>query len=175
MDDVRLEPFSERHLDGAARLVLDPDVQRFTRVPVAPPPEFARRWLEMYEAGRRDGTREAFAVVDASGAFLGVAVAPDIRREAETAELGYVIAPEARGRGVASRALALLTRWAFDELGAVRLELLISAANPASKRVAQRCGYRLEGTLRSSYLKPGVREDTELWSRLRDDPEPDGG
>ena len=174
MDEIRLEAFSEAHLEGAARLVEDPDVLRFTRVPVPPPRDFARQWLARYEAGRADGTREAFAVVDAGGAFLGVAVVPDIRREEATAELGYVIAPEARGRGVATRALELLTDWSFAELGMVRLELLISVENPASKRVAERCGYRLEGVLRSAYVKPGVREDTELWSRLRDDPAPAG-
>lgn len=54
----------------------------------------------------------------------------------------------------------------------LRLELLISVANEASKRVATRAGYVREGVLRSLYLKPGVREDTEIWSRLATDPEP---
>jgi RimJ/RimL family protein N-acetyltransferase len=61
--------------------------------------------------------------------------------------------------------------WAFSELGALRLELLISVDNDASKRVAERCGYLREGVLRSLHLKQDVRVDTEMWSRLPDDPD----
>jgi RimJ/RimL family protein N-acetyltransferase len=51
----------------------------------------------------------------------------------------------------------------------VRLELLISVENPASKRVAERCGYAVEGVLRSMHVREGFREDTEIWSRLPGD------
>ena len=94
---------------------------------------------------------------------------PAIDLEARTAELGYIVAEEARGRGVATEGLRLLTDWALSELGALRLELLISVENEASKRVAERCGYEREGVLRSTYVKPGVREDVEIWSRLGND------
>ena len=168
---VQLEPLGESHLDSVAQLIRDADVLRFTRVPVPPPADFPRAWLDMYEQGRRDGTREAFAIVDsADGSFLGVAVVPGIDRVTRTAELGYVVAPAARGRGVATHALRLLTEWAFSELDALRLELMISADNDASKRVAARCGYVREGVLRSLHFKQGLREDTEIWSRLPTDP-----
>ena len=79
------------------------------------------------------------------------------------------MAPRARGRGVATWALDALTRWGFAELDALRLELLISVDNEASKTVAERCGYVREGVLRSLHVKQGVREDTEIWSRLASD------
>ena len=63
-----------------------------------------------------------------------------------------------------------LTRWAFDELGALRITLIIDVENRASSRVAERCGYVLEGVMRSSYLKDDVRVDAGLWSRLPTDP-----
>jgi RimJ/RimL family protein N-acetyltransferase len=171
MPTVRLEPLGESHLDALAQLVADEDVLRFTRIPVPPPANFPQAWVDSYEQGRRDGTREAFAIVEAgSVGFLGVAVVPRIDRETRTAELGYVVVPEARGRGVATEALSLLTQWAFSQLDAVRLELMISADNEASKRVAARCGYVREGVLRSLYFKQGLREDTEIWSRLASDP-----
>jgi RimJ/RimL family protein N-acetyltransferase len=148
----------------------DPDLLRFTRIPEPVPPGFARTWLERYEEGRAAENREAFAVVDDAGEFLGLALAPEIDRDTATAELGYAVTPGARGRGVASEALRQLTEWAFGQQGMVRLELLISVDNPASKKVAERCGYVREGVLRSSYVKPGRREDTEIWSRLATDP-----
>ena len=47
---------------------------------------------------------------------------------------------------------------------------VIDVANGASKRVAERCGYELEGVMRSTYLKQGRRTDAELWSRIRRTP-----
>jgi RimJ/RimL family protein N-acetyltransferase len=147
----------------------DPDVLRFTRIPEPPPEGFVRSWLERYEEGRRDGSREAFAIEDEAGGFLGLAVAPTIDRETGTVELGYIVAERARGRGVATEALRRLTEWAFGELEVERAELLIGLDNGASKRVAERCGYVREGVLRSVYFKQGRREDTEIWSRLATD------
>jgi RimJ/RimL family protein N-acetyltransferase len=171
MGPIRLELLSESHLEPLQALVDDPDVQRFTRVPAPPPPGFPRTLVRGYTEGRRRGKREGFAILDrADGAFLGIAVVPRIEPEARTAELGYVVVPEARGRGVATAALRFLTNWGFATLEAERLELLISVDNEASKRVAARCGYQLEGVLRSLYIKPGLRGDTELWSRLPGDP-----
>jgi len=167
---VRLEPFTEAHLEAVSGLLDDPAVLRFTRVPEPVPDGFAATWLARYEEGRRDGTRELFAVVgEGDGEFLGVGAVPVIDREAATLELGYVVAPAARGRGVATAALRLLTEWAFSEAGAERIELLIGVDNDASKVVAERAGYVRDGVLRSAYLKQGRRQDTELWSRLKAD------
>jgi len=166
---IRLEPFAEHHLPAIPDLLADPDVQRFTRVPVPAPADFPRTWLGRYQQGRRDKTSEAFAIVDPGEAFCGLALAVSIDREAREAELGYVVAPAARGRGVATEALRLLTRWAFAELDALRLELLIGADNEPSKLVARRCGYVREGVLRSVHLKQGRRGDLEIWSRLATD------
>jgi len=167
---IRLEPLGAEHVADVEAMLGDPDLLRFTRIPEPVPPGFASAWLERYEEGRRDGSREAFAIVGGEGEFLGIAMAPRIDRESQTAELGYVVAPVTRGRGVATEALRRLTAWAFEELGMLRLELMISVENPASKKVAERCGYVFEGVLRSLYFKPGLREDTEIWSRLATDP-----
>jgi RimJ/RimL family protein N-acetyltransferase len=165
---VQLERFREDHLDGMASLLADPDVLRFTRVPVPVPDGFARTWFGRYEEGRRTGERELFAIVDGPE-FLGLAMAAPIDRAARTAELGYVVIPAARGRGVATQALRALTAWAFATLGMLRLELVIGVDNPGSKRVAERCGYVREGVLRSVHFKQDLREDVEIWSRLPSD------
>ena len=170
MSELKLEPLGQAHLEAVAELVKDPAVQRYTRIPLPLPKDFARSWIETYERGRAEGTHEGFAIVDESRTFLGLALAFGFDREAQTVELGYVVAPAARGRGVAVRALEFLTEWAFDELGALRVELRISVENEASSRVAERAGYVREGVLRSVYFKQGIREDEEVWSRLPTDP-----
>lgn len=167
---MRLELLDERHLPAVRTLLDDPDVLRFTRVPEPPPPSFPRDWLVRYEAARVDGTGEAFAAVDGDGAFLGLALAPAIDRDSGEVELGYIVAPGARGRGVAQWMLRELTAWAFEHAGAERIVLIINVENGASERVAERCGYTREGVLRSIYLKPGVRTNASIWSRLPSDP-----
>jgi len=143
-------------------------------VPEPAPPGFGRDWIARYEAGERDGTNAGFAAVDEAGAFVGLALAPEIDVEARELELGYIVTPAARGRGVGSAMLRELTRWAFEEAGALRAYLLIDTANAASQRIAERCGYVLEGVHRSVYLKQGIRTDITVWSRLPSDPEPAG-
>ena len=166
---LRLVPLAAGHLDAMDALVRDPDVLRFTRVPEPAPPGFARDWLDRYLAGRADGSRIGFAVEDDAGAFLGLALAPSIDAEAGEVELGYIVAPDARGRGVATALLRELTRWALDELRAQRIVLLIDAENAGSLRVAERCGYVREGVMRSAWVKQDRRADQEIWSRLPSD------
>jgi len=168
---MELEPLGEQHLGGLTALIADPEVLHFTRIPEPPPADFERSWIARYEQGRAEGTSEAFAIVE-DGRFLGVALAPHIEPEDQEAELGYIVAREARGRGVATEALRRLTRWAFDELGMQRLVLIIESANAPSVRVAERSGYQLEGVLRSTHLKQGRRIDALQYSRLPTDPEP---
>jgi GNAT superfamily N-acetyltransferase len=109
-DVIRLEPIGQEHLDGLAALGQDPLVLRNTRVPEPWPEGFERTWVEAYERGRQDGTRDGYAIVDAeSGAFLGIAGVVDLEQGANQGEIGYALVSEARGRGIATRALELVT------------------------------------------------------------------
>jgi RimJ/RimL family protein N-acetyltransferase len=166
---VRLEPLSATHVADLEELARDAEVRRHTYVPSHPETGFGKTWFDVYERGRADGVREGFAIIDAEdGSFLGLAAAVRLDEEASEAELGYILAPEARGRGVATEALRLLTEWGFAR-GLHRLELRIGADNAASERVAERCGYVREGLLRSIHFKEGRRNDMLVYSRLRTD------
>ena len=168
---MKLEPLGAEHLPGLTALTADAEAVRFTRLPEPVPDGFAESWLARYERGREDGTGYGFAALDDEGGFLGVGLAPHVDSETREVELGYIVARDARGRGVATEMVRQLTRWAFDELGALRVYLLIDVENVASLRVAERCGYTHEGVMRSVYLKPGApRVDQAVWSRLPSDP-----
>jgi RimJ/RimL family protein N-acetyltransferase len=103
------------------------------------------------------------------GEFLGFAAIVDLDLEGRQGEIGYVVTPDARGRGVATRGLRLVTGWALDELGLLRVELHIDPENTASIRVAERCAYVREGVLRSLHFKEDIRGDTAIYSLLRTD------
>jgi len=150
-------------------LVGDEAIKEFTLVPTAAGESFVRSWIRGYEDGWRGGTRAGFVVrAVGDGGFLGFASMFRLDLPAREAEIGYAVAPAARGRGVAGRALALLTRWGIDDLGLERLELRIAVTNPASERVAAHGGYVQEGVLRRVHFKEGRRVDLGIWSRLRE-------
>jgi RimJ/RimL family protein N-acetyltransferase len=168
-DYLELEPLTQDDVPDLLGLVDDPDIVSYTRVPAGADEQFVRWWIGRYESGWHDGTRAGFAVRDHDGAFLGFAAVVDLDLEHHEGELGYMVAPAARGRGVSLRALELLTRWCFDELDLVRVELRIDVANTASLRIAERAGYRQDGVLRNVHFKDGARCDLAVWSRLTSD------
>ena len=169
-DAVRLVPLGPEHDAGLDDVAVDPDVRRFTYVPSDPPPGFASGWRGRYEEGWRDGTRAGFAIESLDGRFLGFAAFVRLELDNGQGEIGYIVGPAARGRGVATRMLRLLSSWGFDELGLERIELRIDVENVASERVARRAGFLREGVLRSVAFKEGLRADVGVWSRLRSDP-----
>ena len=166
---VRLTPLTRAYEGELEALIEAADVRRFTRLPTEPPAGFAKRWLRIYEKGWREGSRAGFAIEGHDGAFLGLGMFVRLEREGRQGEIGYVVGPGARGKGVATRTLRLLTDWGFSGLGLERIELWIDVTNPASERVAERAGYIREGVLRSYWFKEDIRCDFGIWSRLRSD------
>jgi RimJ/RimL family protein N-acetyltransferase len=170
-DAVLLEPLGRRHVGEFGWAVDgDPDIIRFTRVPSSPGADFLDVWLGGYEDAWDEGTKAGFAIraVD-DGALLGFAGIVALDLAGHEGEIGYALRRESRGRGAATRSVWLLTRWALEDLGLQRVELRIDVENTASERVAGRCGYRLDGVLRSLHVKEGLRADVGVWSRLASD------
>lgn len=121
--------------------------------------QFARNWRAFGTTGRPSGV--AFAITDAeSGGLVGCCGVDDWTTE-DVAQFGYWIAAPARGRGYATRAAVLLTRWLF-ELGAARVFLTVVAGNEGSVAVARRAGFVYEGTMRSHSVWHGQRCDV-MW------------
>jgi RimJ/RimL family protein N-acetyltransferase len=168
-DAIRLAPLTRAHEPDLATLVEDENVRTYTRVPTEPPPDFPGTWLGSYEQGWRDGSRAGFAIETHEGEFLGLGLFVRIEAEGRQGEIGYIVGPAARGKGVATRTLRLLTEWGFSELGLERIELWIDVTNTASERVAERLGYVREGVLRSYWFKEDIRRDFGIWSLLRTD------
>jgi RimJ/RimL family protein N-acetyltransferase len=83
----------------------------------------------------------------------------------DVVQIGYWLAPRARGRGYATRAVILLTRWLF-ELGAARVFMTIVTGNEPSVEVARRAGFAYEGTMRSHGVWRDERCDVMLFAAL---------
>lgn len=127
------------------------------------------RNIERALASWDEGTWAVFRIVDArtdeivGGANLEF-------RDHEAAEVSYFLRASARGSGRATRAVRLVARWAFDELGVQRLELRTHLDNEASIRLAERAGFTREGVERASRASPdGTRIDSLVFSLLPTD------
>ena len=85
-------------------------------------------------------------------------------------ELSYqVYAAEQRGKGAASEAVNLLVRYLFETKRVNRIRLVIHPGNLASRRLAEKCGFRHEGTARGAWYNKGRHQDVEIYAILHDD------
>jgi len=110
----------------------------------------------------------AFAVTAAEdGRILG-SIGVRFSEAGDVGEIGYWMRDDARGHGYMTRALRLVARWAFDDCGAARVQLRADVENVASRRVAEKAGFQLEGVLRSAHWNPrlGRRQDWAMYSLL---------
>jgi|tagenome__1003787_1003787.scaffolds.fasta_scaffold20763992_2 RimJ/RimL family protein N-acetyltransferase len=165
-----LRPFQPEDYEAASAGREDPESARWVN---ALPFGDAESMAAAGEAERRAGHILHLCAIGEDGRFLGEVVL--CRRtvemaEVDVAEIAYVVAPEARGRGIASQAVRLVTEWAFAELGVKRAEVSVHPDNAASRRVAEKAGFQFEGVLRSLKLIRGVRVDACRYSRLPADP-----
>ena len=147
---VTLRPFRAEDALAVAAACQDPEIQRW--IPMIPVPYAetdARGFILMTLQAWHDGTGYEFAIADAATdryiGSIGLHIGPNTRRYA----IGYLVAPEARGGGVAVRALRLVTRWGFEQLGIERLALWTLPGNVRSQVVAERAGFRFEGIARN--------------------------
>jgi RimJ/RimL family protein N-acetyltransferase len=125
--------------------------------------EFAANWRAFATTGTPSGA--AFAIADAKSGEVAGMCGVDRWSTEDVAQVGYWLATSARGRGYATRALVLLTRWLF-ELGAARVFLTIVAGNEPSVDVARRAGFVYEGTMRSHGVWQDQRCDVMWFAAL---------
>ena len=80
-----------------------------------------------------------------------------------------VYAPEHRRKGIASEAVNLLVRYLFETKQVNRIRLVIHPDNLASRRLAEKCGFRHEGTARGAWYNKGSHQDVEIYAILHRD------
>lgn len=107
---------------------------------------------------------------NASGAYVGESYLANPHWEVPRIEVGYFIVQACTGRGYATEAAQSMVRYAFTEIGVERVDLQCRADNAASQRVAERCGFTLEGRSRRQHrMKSGALVDVLWYGLLRDE------
>ncbi|MET8247174.1 GNAT family N-acetyltransferase [Streptomyces sp. NPDC005202] len=167
-DRLLLRTVGPQDTDAVYAAAQDPDIQRWTPIPSPYLPEHAQSFTEqMVPEGWANGSMLTFGVFLPEGDLVGM-LGLTMRSLGE-AEVGFWATKEHRGNGYITEAALAASRWAFTHLCVDRVEWRAEAGNKASRAVAERAGFRMEGTLRSAINNKGVRRDCWVGSLLPSD------
>ncbi len=164
-----LRPYRPGDADAVYRACLDPETQRWLlALPVPYTRESARAFVEeIAPRGRAEG-RALTATIEAGGEFVGESGLHFVPGRLGP-EIGYWIAPWARGRGYATEAAGALAQWGLGH-GAPRVHLFADVRNAASMAVARKAGFTQEGVVRACLeYRDGTRGDAALFGRTAGD------
>jgi RimJ/RimL family protein N-acetyltransferase len=169
---VTLRALGPADLPAVVEQCRDPEMVRWTTVP-DPEGGYGLREAEEFLAhvarGWEEGSRLSWAIEEQArpGRFCG-SISLDLAEDG-LAEVGFGLHPAARGRGLTDAALRLVRDHAFDTLGLSTLRWRAVVGNWASRRVAAKAGFRLEGTVRRLLVHRGRRYDGWVATLTRDD------
>jgi RimJ/RimL family protein N-acetyltransferase len=163
-----LRPPAESDVEGLTQAIQDHEIARWIDAIPWPYTDSDSRFFitQLSRSGWESGDHVNW-LITVDDAILGVVGLH--RRYPEVQEVGYWLTPAARGRGLATQAVRRVCRFAFEELDAQRVEWQAVVGNEASRRVAERVGFRFEGVLRSRLGRPGSPADAWMAGLLRSD------
>lgn len=160
--DLVLRSWREDDVPALVAACNDAEIVRW--IPIIPSP-YTEADALAFVRGEVLPDQSKFAI-SIAGEVVG-SIGMSLNSHAYRGHIGYWVAAPARGQGVCTRALRLLSSWAFEELGLQRLELITDPDNRASQRVAEKVGFQREGLLRAHLRHPDGRiRDSVLYSLL---------
>lgn len=168
-----LRAFELRDVEPVYAACQDAEILRWTTVPNP----YGRKHAEDFvgaisPAGWREDTLYNFGVFTKDGELvgsMGLVNISQLHTPQRQAELGFWTAREHRGRGRTTEAARAVATWAFTELGVERLEWLAEVGNEASRAVALKVGFVLEGVQRAKVVNDGIRRDAWVGALLPSD------
>jgi len=170
-DAIRLRLVADADRAAIVEACQDPAIQRYTTVPERYGDINAREFARQSALGFADGTAVTLVIVDATtDQLLGTIALRRVQAERGRWSVGYLVAPWARGKGVATAAVRLISRYGFEELDAARIDLLAEPENVASVRVAEGAGFQRERLLRDEIVIKGDAHDVYMYSLLPTEP-----
>ena len=128
-------------------------------------PSEAEEYITIVRRNWELGTQYSFAITDArDGSILGAASLTHIHPAYNFCNLGYWIRSSRRGNGLAGRAARLAAKFAFEQVGLIRVEVVVAVGNQASLKVAEKIGACREGILRNRIIVRETIYDAVMFS-----------
>ncbi len=164
---ILLRPWTVQDLPAVELASYDPYIAAATSVPSPYTHVEGLEWLKRQQQHVFAGIGLPFCVVNAqTNEPLGFIALWLHNRSLGRVHFGYWVIPKARGRGIASMALRLLSNWTLEHFAMMRLELWTEGWNIASQRVAEQAGFTREGVLHSYIEVAGTRRDVVMYVRM---------
>jgi RimJ/RimL family protein N-acetyltransferase len=137
----------------------DAELQRWIPVPVPYERIHGEQWVDDSPRSWAEDRELRWVIIEPGVSDRLVGAIGLHARDATMREVGFWMAPWARGRGVMTDAVRMTCQWGFTELGLGRIEWWANVGNYASRRVAEKVGFTMEGTARARLLHRGARVD----------------
>jgi len=167
LDLLELEP---RFVDDIFAVRSDPEVQLYNSVPHQTRDDTFRFIAEQREKYVHESQVIWTLALRAPTRVVGSVSVFDWDRYHRRAQIGYELARDQWGRGLAQEALHEVLRFAFDKMMLNRIEIWTAAENQRSVRLAQRLGFKRDGTLQKRILEDdGQFHDCAVFGLLRAD------
>ena len=96
---------------------------------------------------------------------IGLVAQTDVYKK--TAEIGYWISEPFWNKGIATKAVDLITRYAFEQLQLVRIHTGVFEYNTASMKVLEKCGYKKDGVFEKAIFKNDKIWEEHRYSKLK--------
>ncbi|MCK2026763.1 GNAT family N-acetyltransferase [Microbacterium sp. SSW1-47] len=151
---------TEADVDAITAACQDPEIPRWTTVPNPYFRQDAEDFVALVADWWADGSQTVWGIF-ADGVLVGVIGLHHIAGHAAggSAELGYWMVADARGRGYLTEAARAVLDWGFAELGLARIRWQAVVGNVPSARAARALGFRFEGTQRQALTSQRGRDD----------------
>jgi RimJ/RimL family protein N-acetyltransferase len=166
-NSVRLEPLNEAHIPDLAEVGCDDRIWRLMRYGLIRTEQDMRAWVSQLLEGQAAGTDLPFAVIQlALGRVSGATRYMEIHPEYRGLEIGGTwYGLEFQRTVINTECKYLLLQYAFEVLGAIRVQFKADVRNEQSQRAIERIGAKREGILRNHMILPdGVRRDSVYYS-----------
>jgi RimJ/RimL family protein N-acetyltransferase len=170
-DEIRLRPLVEDDLDLVRRFATEPGLIGPNWYGFRDPTVHARRLAADGYLGADDSRLMVEVVGGAAAGFVAWS-AGSVNTLTKHWEIGIVLLPEWRGRGIGWQAQAMLCDYLFEHTPVQRIQAGTQPENIAERKALEKAGFQLEGVLRAAEFRAGGWRDGCLYSRLRDDPSP---
>lgn len=167
--ELTLRPLTEADADDIVKACQDAVTLRWLPLPRPYTRANAEWFISTYGPDLRESGAGVVFAIEEAGRLAGVIDLKHAHWVTKVAEVGYWVAPWARGRAVASGATRVLARWAIEENGFERVELLAATGNIASQRAAEKAGLVREGVARNAGYVHDSRVDLVVYSMVPDD------
>jgi precorrin-6Y C5,15-methyltransferase (decarboxylating) len=167
--DLTLRPMGMADADDVAEACRDVETMRWLPLPRPYTRADAEWFITTFGPGQRESGAGIVFAIERAGRLAGAIDLKRVDWAARVAEVGYWVAPWARGRGAASQAARAIAEWAVRDHGFERVQLFAAVGNAASQRVAHKAGFVREGVARNACCVPDGRADMVLFSLVPGD------